>query len=161
MIFGIIIGAILLFILIGIVSKNHQDNSKEIMFSGYYIDSSYKDIFNSNFLMRMGIENDKVKLYINKNHEIKIQFIKLISYELQTESQIKQQITLGRLLVFGVFALGLKKQKEDIIKYAVLKYTNDNGKEENIIIKSKYISLFLEELHKKYNLYNSSVTVQG
>jgi hypothetical protein len=60
----------------------------------------------------------------------------IIKAEFKTEEQISKDVTLGRLLVFGVFAFGMKKKKVEKLSYLVLTYT-DSGIENTIVFTNK------------------------
>lgn len=61
---------------------------------------------------------------------IKVKDIKKV--EIKSDTQIQNEITLGRIVAFGVFALGMKKKKTIIENYSVINTLYDN--EERVII---------------------------
>ncbi len=46
----------------------------------------------------------------------------LLSVQEKTEEQISKDVTLTRLLAFGIFAFGLKKKRKSTEKYLILSY---------------------------------------
>ena len=68
---------------------------------------------------------------------------------IRTEHQIKEDVTLTRLAVMGVFAFGNKKETRSNEYYLVLSYKNCEGVEQNLIL-SKGMNL-----QKDINLYET------
>jgi len=52
----------------------------------------------------------------------------LLSVQEKTEDQITKDVTLTRLLTFGIFAFGMKKKRRNTEKYLILTYL-DSGQE--------------------------------
>ena len=71
--------------------------------------------------------NNKGILRIRANHEYTIIATKdIIKCEFKTEQQIKQSVSVGGLLMFGVFALGAKKQTKITNSYMIFDYKLNN-----------------------------------
>jgi len=58
----------------------------------------------------------------------------LIKYEVKTETEIRRDVTLTRLVALGIFAFGVKKKTEEITQYLILTYL-DNGVEVTCVFK--------------------------
>lgn len=70
--------------------------------------------------------------------KVSIDIDDVLKSELTTEEQISKDVTLTRLVLFGVFAFGLKKKKVDIKEYLVITY-KINDFETKCILKGKNI----------------------
>lgn len=71
---------------------------------------------------------------------------------LQTQEQISRNVTLGRLLMFGIFAVGMKKKKVDTTKYLVITY-KENGVENSIVFKSSHVDTLSSGIMKARQVY--------
>ena len=58
--------------------------------------------------------------------KIEIPFENVGKISLQTQEQISKDVTLGRLLLVGVFAFGMKQKSRDVSNCLVIEYT-DSG----------------------------------
>lgn len=65
----------------------------------------------------------------------------------KTEHQIREDVTLTRLAVMGIFAFGNKKEVESNRHYLVLSYQNIEDQEQNLILSSG------TNLQNEINLY--------
>lgn len=66
---------------------------------------------------------------------------------IKSDIEIQKEISLGRLVAFGIFALGMKKQKTKVENYTIIKY-NDGKKEQNIILKLTNNENFVRKIKK-------------
>jgi len=103
-------------------------NSQEVIHLGGcpYIDANKKvtlAICKNNTLYFYKNPNDIIYKY---NPLYKIPINQITRYELKTESQIREDVTLTRLLTLGVLAFGLKKKTEINNTYLILSYTQNN-----------------------------------
>lgn len=92
---------------------------------------------------------DKVIIKIKNNNKkvnLKIPFDKIITIETKTQEQISREVTFGRLLVLGVFALAFKKEKSNTKYYIIIRYNDVNNKEQHIVYTK------LKNLQRHYNL---------
>lgn len=87
---------------------------------------------------------------------IYIDFSDIKSIEIQTESSIKSQVSLGKLLFFGVLAFGMKrKEKESIQEYIVLKVADEEGdygvvlSVESLIDQASYTNRVVQEAYNE------------
>lgn len=83
------------------------------------------------------------------NRIIPMNLIKNI--EIKTESQISRDVTLGRMLVFGVFALGMKKESTVVTNYLVITVDN-NGEDRSIIFYSTMPEQIVQAVRKIKNI---------
>ncbi|EPY2283506.1 hypothetical protein ACTQ4P_05625 [Clostridium sporogenes] len=69
--------------------------------------------FGYNGSMGIEIKKDKIilKQFWKKRYEIKLKDIQDVQYK--TEEQITKDVTLTRLLAFGIFSLGMKKKRKE------------------------------------------------
>lgn len=90
-------------------------------------------------------ENDLVDFQIKNNNTIyfrkenvntglEIPVLDLLKYEVKTESEIRHDVTLGRLLVLGIFAFGVKKKSKVEEQFLIISYIQ-NGVEVQCIFK--------------------------
>ncbi|EDS77048.1 putative MurF [Clostridium botulinum C str. Eklund] len=66
--------------------------------------------------------------------------------EIQSETQINQSVGLGKLIMFGVLAFGMKK-KSEVKSYLLLGY-KDNNEERNIILESTILEQITQTIRK-------------
>jgi len=70
-------------------------------------------------------------IYIYKesaNIGVEIPISNLTKYEVKTESEIRHDVTLGRLLTLGIFAFGVKKKSKIEEQFLLLSYVQNNIK---------------------------------
>jgi hypothetical protein len=117
-----------------------------------------------------GGENLKVNLKLNSEKlliefftkklakDIKIEDI--IDAECSTEEQISKDITLGRLIVFGALAFGLKKNNKITRKYAVITYKDEFGKQRSLVFETYPDELIKNILDlKRIEFKNNSINI--
>lgn len=150
--------AIIFFIAIFIVSiyttfnsqnKPKEINDKELLLLGKYI-GGCKEIYDSGLTGFMKINENVIEIKYAQNSTSCIYSIPIenvLEAYLQSEEDIQRQVTLGRLLVFGVLAFGLKKTSKNIKKYMVIKFLNKKGEEDTIIYDSNRFSEALEKIN--------------
>jgi len=76
----------------------------------------------------------------------------IIKSEFKNEEQISKDVTLTRLLAFGIFAFGLKKKRKEVQNYLIVTY-DENGIENTIIFESKNASALASAMIKARQLY--------
>lgn len=79
--------------------------------------------------------------------KIEIPFENVGKISLQTQEQISKDVTLGRLLLVGVFAFGMKKKSRDVSNCLVIEYT-DSGISTSAIFSGKNVPKFHASLLK-------------
>ncbi|WP_039230748.1 hypothetical protein [Clostridium haemolyticum] len=115
--------------------KEKEDGKhKEYILRSEYIDGTLK-IFDSNISMGLTIEPDYVAL-TSEPYNIKLSYDRLLDYNLKTTEEISEHITLTRVLMLGIFALGAKKKKKTVEKFIVLEFLDDDNKHQTAILKS-------------------------
>jgi len=146
---------VVILLALGMFMANKAEKEEMKYFSGCtYIDGSLK-IYDSH--LYASVQVDRQYVYVGTlKFKVKIPMSKVLYYDLKTETEIREQVTLGRLIAFGVFALGMKKQKKDIVKYVVLEYLDENDDKQNMILQSKDASLILNTINQYKNEYNQS-----
>ena len=83
-----------------------------------------------------------------------IPYSDIISFEGMTEQQIRSDVTLGRLAVFGIFAFGMKKEEKSNKYFIVMKY-NEDAKEINLVLGNglfmqDYLTYAINELKRHH-----------
>ena len=84
-------------------------------------------------------ENDIIQFQIRNNNTIyfrkeninngmEILISNLLKYEVKTESEIKHDVTLIRLLTLGIFAFGVKKKSKIEKQFLIISYTQNDVK---------------------------------
>lgn len=58
----------------------------------------------------------------------------ILKISAKTETQIRNDVTLTRLAILGIFALGAKKETKTSQYYLVIKYLNEDREEQNLIL---------------------------
>jgi len=83
------------------------------------------------------IENKDINTKTHKKSNFignEILISQLIKYESKTETEIRRDVTLTRLIALGIFAFGIKKKTETNTQYLILTYI-DNGVEVTCVFK--------------------------
>lgn len=86
-------------------------------------------------------DSDCVSISIPLGGSVRIPKEDLLSVQEKTEEQISKDVTLTRLLAFGIFAFGMKKKKKSTTKYLILSYT-DSRQEITAVFKDHSQSVF-------------------
>jgi len=84
-------------------------------------------------------ENDIIQFQIKNNNTIyfrkenintgmEIPISNLLKYEVKTESEIRHDVTLTRLLTLGIFAFGVKKKNKIEEQFLIISYTQNDVK---------------------------------
>ncbi|GAA0765987.1 hypothetical protein GCM10008908_03200 [Clostridium subterminale] len=75
-----------------------------------------------------------------------------MNVQLKTEQDIKESISLGRLLVFGVFVLGMKRKSKIISQNYMVMRIKENNEEIDLIFQTEeyynLINLISQRLDK-------------
>lgn len=82
-------------------------------------------------------ENQNINTKTYKNNDFvgnEIPISQLTKYEVKTETEIRRDVTLTRLVTLGIFAFGVKKKTETNTQYLILTYI-DSGVEITCIFK--------------------------
>ena len=110
--------------------KNEGLNEKELIKSGKYI-HGHPDLDKPVLITKLGIRDKELCIVSMTNLKvmaiIPIEFIKNITIE--DASTMERRVTAGRMLMFGVFAFGMKKKTKTEMAYLVLNW--QTGKFEN------------------------------
>lgn len=83
--------------------------------------------FRGNFLVI------QYKIGVDKIEEI-IPYDNIIKISAKTETQIKSDVTLTRLALFGLLAFGMKKEEKKSDYFLVIEYINDEGENQKVIL---------------------------
>lgn len=99
--------------------------------------------------MKMNIVvGDKFELhYMFK--KMAIDYANIERVEFKTEEQISKDVTLGRLLLFGVLAFGLKKKSVHKTGYLVITYKDEVLGEQKMIFRTKQAGEIASSILKK------------
>lgn len=128
--------------------KNNPDKEIPLFMNCIYV-GGCSQINGSNinhvFIMT---KNREIILYYNGKVLFAIPFDDIKDIVLQTREELMQRITISRLILLGVFALGVPKREFIVTKYAVINYANKNGDEEDIVLQSNKSEKIVDELKK-------------
>lgn len=95
--------------------------------------SANKDMFSN-----IQIKTDRIFIQIPSKHiEKEILISNVLDAECNTIDQVSKDISLGRMIVFGFWALGMKKTKEKIITCAVITYKDEFDKKRSLVFQMK------------------------
>lgn len=89
------------------------------------------------------------------NKVLNIPFEEIVSAEVKTEEQISKDVTLTRLLAFGIFAFGLKKKRVTKQSYLVVNFVR-SGIEGAAIFSGDKLAQLQSNLTKARIDYNAS-----
>ncbi len=84
------------------------------------------------------IKEDSVVLQIHSSGTKYIPMNDIINAEIKSETQINNEVSLGKIALFGVLALGMNSKTTTVNNYLVLTYM-EYGKQRDIIIKSNHL----------------------
>ena len=108
------------------------------------------------------VNNDKIIFRGGMLSKFEIPIQEVTNNNLQTQEQISHNVTLTRLLAFGVFAFGMKKKKVDTTQYLVISY-KENGIENSVVFQSNYVGGLASSIMKARQVYaknNPEIEVQ-
>lgn len=145
----------------GIKDDSAGKNDKELLLLGRYV-GGCKEIYDSGLTGWMKVKKDMIEIKYAQKSEGYVYIIPIenvLEAYLQSEEDIQKQVTLGRLLVFGIlaFSSGLKKKTKEMKKYMVIKFLNKNGEEETIIYDSNRYFDALEKINYFKNNYEENL----
>lgn len=94
-------------------------------------------------------------------NEIKFPWDKITNAVIKTETQIQKDISAGKILAFGIFALASKKTRTVTENYLVITYLNEFDNEEDLIFshqnsKDDYPTNVIENIKKVYSEYKQN-----
>lgn len=87
----------------------------------YYM-SGIPQLKGQNVQVVVKVDRESVIVSIPLVDKVRILKEHLISVQEKTEDQISKDVTLTRLLAFGIFAFGMKKKRRNTEKYLILSY---------------------------------------
>ncbi|NFL87398.1 hypothetical protein FDB24_10730 [Clostridium botulinum] len=140
--FGVILlGIIILFVSIYNLGKDKENELKNKIYRPQYL-GGFKSVSSSKSCL-VTIYEDKIKIYIHGRYA-NIMKQDILDVMIKNENQIKEQISLGKLICFGVLAFGMRGKSKVITKdYVVLKIIYNE-----------------EELSLIFNFENSQITMK-
>ncbi|MCD3329282.1 hypothetical protein [Clostridium botulinum] len=136
--------------------KKQKQQIKKYILGCKYIDGTLK-IFDNNVDMGLTIEPDYIAL-TSEPYKTKLSYDKLVDYNLKTTEEISEHLTLTRVLMLGIFALGAKKKKKTVEKFIVLEFLDDNNKEQTAILQTPFPELStagMKRLHEFKTQYDN------
>lgn len=96
-----------------------------------------------------------------------IPYENITNVSIKTDEQISKDVTIGRLLLLGVFAFGAKKKTKNTTNYLVIDYS-ENGVSTSAIFTGKDVPSFhasllkmQQALYKKNGGKNETVSIQN
>ncbi|WP_346938185.1 hypothetical protein [uncultured Clostridium sp.] len=116
-------------------------------FIGGFKDIGYCEFLRVDFFKdRIGIEIKDLKKDIKENRYIKLNDV--LDVKIQTETQIKESVSIGKLLVFGILSFGMKGNEKTLIdEYVVMKVVYNND-ELNLIFKMSDSYNFIKDINR-------------
>ena len=135
-IFCLVIFGIPIFILMVLIASIGQNREIKFITCKYY--GGFPDI-----------SNKKKCTITKKGEEFEYRFsidtirhskIKKTKCSIITQTQLQEQVSLGKLVVFGIFALGMKNTKELTEEYCKVDITNEDKTVISIILKHDNIT---------------------
>jgi hypothetical protein len=88
---------------------------------------------------------DSLYIPIGLFKSVKIPYSAITNVSIKTSEQVSKDVTLGRLLLVGVLAFGVKKTSKEIINYMVIDYI-DKGIETSAVFSGKNVPRAYSEL---------------
>ncbi len=120
-----------------------------------YCEKCFATFYDDRIDMVLTGKSGETNIYEHKN----IKFKDILDVEIQTESQIRESVSLGKLIAFGIFAFGMEKKQKDVVdNYLIIKALNEMGEEMSLIIKVvDYVEFtkLINEAKDKLNLINN------
>lgn len=80
---------------------------------------------------------DRIRFNLSSNNTREILIKDISDCRVQTDVQISERISKGKLLAFGIFALGMKKKQEEICKSYVLLSCKYKGEDTDFVFDFK------------------------
>ncbi|GCD10446.1 hypothetical protein [Clostridium tagluense] len=129
----ILIPILLIVIMMGLLCVGAKEKGKFLFTDIHtiYIDGLPNVL--SGIKVQFQVDKDKFILCEHLRPIKEINKSNLINAEIMSEHQITQRISLGKMIVFGVFSLAMKKDKIVHINYLVVTY-NQDGEERQLIL---------------------------
>lgn len=141
----------------GFFKKNNDEKQKKISsISGNY-DGGYVNIIGKVKPISLDLYEDKLifKQLWKTYHTLDLECIKDVQYK--TEEEISKDVTLTRILAFGIFAWGMKKKKVTKDYYLIIS-TEEEGFTNDIVIEieggsltQRIAQVFIKELRTQVN----------
>lgn len=98
-------------------------------------------------------ENQNINTKTHKKTDFtgnEVPISQLTKYEVKTETEIRRDVTLTRLVALGIFAFGVKKKTETNTQYLILSYM-DSGVEVTCVFKQMQIGVDLGSIISNLN----------
>lgn len=130
-------------IFIAIRTAKGYDTVKADYIGGYYLMTEPKKD------MKITVVEDTLIFRYEDGILINIDSITEVS--LNSEEQVKHRITATRILTAGVLALAIPKREAEILQYLVIKFIDNNGLDQELILAGKSLGALHSELYKRVN----------
>lgn len=104
----------------------------------------------SDCTVTLSFMKNHLRVYYGIGIENKINYKDIIAFEGLTQQQIRSDVTLTRLALFGVFALGMKKKKVDNQHFIVMRYYDCDRCEVQLIL-GEYINTNMQTILNNCN----------
>jgi hypothetical protein len=116
--------------------SNLRQQNQNVLFETILYHLGGHPYLQANTIVFFQIRNNKTIYFHKENVDTgkEIPISNLLKYEVKTESQIRHDATITRLLTLGIFAFGAKKKFETNTEYLILSYI-DNGIEVTCVFK--------------------------
>ena len=115
------------------IRKEVEEDKSQCSFYKYLIHVGGHPSFELNEPVRFKIRNNQIFISTRGLKEtIKLNVKDIINYEVQTESEIKNNVTIPRVLILGILSLVAKKQSTDTKYFLILTLKQNNVKFQSI-----------------------------
>lgn len=140
----LIMGAILL----PIYSINKRnEGSRDVYIAGVKYMGGFEDLEGGKDVKTFVLNDEEQDLVLIIDLSRKIIHKKdIVNVVIQTEQQLVQNINLGKIVAFGIFALGMKDTKSVAVNYVVLSYKDEKNDIKNIILQSNDIQYLYNQI---------------
>lgn len=153
---GIIIFLILCLVLLRSINKTKEkEKTMGIIYSDHFVTyiSGLANIV-SGKKVTVCVYKDKIVLRSPADFQseddgkiyITININKISSVEIKSCQQIRQEISLGKIVMSGTFPLGMQKNKAVVNNYLVITFADDFGQVRNLILQAKKLQELADNL---------------
>lgn len=117
--------------------------------------SCFIELFKDRIIIKLYKEDNIGSIIGSKSLEVML--TNIIDLSLQTEKEIKEKVSLGKILVFGFLSLAMDKKSYTINKEFLVLTFNNNDEKVNLILESKYNDLDTFKLLTEINEYKKQI----
>lgn len=138
-----------------------EENTNKFSQLGYH----YIDLLGANYkggIKNISVHTNAVSISLLKEGlnfdtgiaEKTILFKNIVDMALQSQQYIQNQVSLGKLVVFGVFAFGMERKQNTINDEYILLKVNDEDGEYNVLLQA-YEATYNQEIFNRLLMYKN------